>query len=110
MHMRKQAVRVLIGSAAAAAAIVLAAGQAFAAPTWTVSKGGNWTGSLTSGTTDTFTVTTDTAGNITFTCTASTAAGTLPNGTGLPGNDIGTITSNSFSGTSASHAAADAVR
>jgi hypothetical protein len=85
--MRKRLASILLVGAGAAAAITLVASSASAAGTWSISPGGKYTASLTSGTTA---VLTDSAAKATVTCTASTTNGTLQTGTGL-NNPLGTI-------------------
>ncbi|SEO25793.1 hypothetical protein [Actinacidiphila rubida] len=77
----------LVTGSAIAAALVLAAAPANAAPTWTVSGGGTFTGTSTNS------VLTDSNTGTQLKCTSSTAKGSATNGTNLPGAGIGSITS-----------------
>jgi MFS family permease len=91
--------RVLLATAAAAAAVALTASQAMAA-TWTVTGGGTIHSSLSKGTTLAISVKTTTFGTITISCKTATLSGTLPNGKGLPGTGIGHITGATFGSSS----------
>lgn len=68
------------------------AGLVVPTATWTVKPGGTVavvTGKL---------MLTDTKTGVTITCTSSALSGTLKSGNGLPGTDVGTISSVSFTG------------
>ena len=93
--MNKRVSRTIFVSGAAAAVIALGATAAFATTaTWSISPKGNFTSSLSSGTTTTLT---DTTTGITLTCTVSASDGTVPKaGSGLSGKGIATITSTTF--------------
>lgn len=95
--MRKGISRLFLGGGVIAAALAVAL-PASAAGTWTVSGGTSWSASLQSGASVKLS---DTTSGTSFTCTVSTAAGTIKNGTGLSGTGIGTVTSSTF-GTSSS--------
>jgi hypothetical protein len=85
---------VLLTTAVAAAAFSLGATPVLAAATWTVTPGGSVTGSA--GTTTLSDSTTGTS----LSCKTSSAAGTLPSGSGLssPLGSIGSITFNTCTG------------
>ena len=87
--MRKRLARILSISSTVAAVLVLAATSASAATTWTVSPGGSFTGSLSSGATF---VIQDGVTGTTVTCTSGAIAGTLAAGSGQSYN-LGSITS-----------------
>src|SRR3954464_863327 len=89
--MRKSSASALVATAAAASAFAIAT-PAFAA-TWTVTSGGTISGTLKSGTNA---VLKDTTTNQSITCTVASAGGSVPNGTGLSGTGIGSITSATF--------------
>lgn len=89
--MRKSSASALVATAAAASAFAIAT-PAFAA-TWTVTSGGTISGTLKSGTNA---VLKDTTTNQSITCTVASAGGSVPNGVGLPGTAIGSITSATF--------------
>jgi phospholipase C len=80
---RRRGMRTRIGAAVLTGAALLATGAGTAGPTWTVSPGGAITATDKSTLTDTVTGTT-------LTC-RSRMSGTLRAGTGLPGMDIGSI-------------------
>jgi hypothetical protein len=86
--MRKRLTSMLLAGASVVAALTLVASSASAASTWTISPGGSYTASLTSGAKAVFTDTT--TGN-TVTCTSSSFGGSLQTGSGLS-NSLGTIT------------------
>jgi hypothetical protein len=91
--MRKTTAAALVTAAAAATAVGFSASPAFAA-TWTVS-GSSGSGGAYTATAGTTTLR-DTTSGTTLTCTSSHAAGNIPNGTGLSGTNIGSITSATF--------------
>ena len=81
------------------AAVITALGSpAFADTTWSVSNGGDVTGTLKSGTSA---VLRDVTTSQNITCTVASSSGSVPTGTGLPGSGLGSITAASF-GTPAS--------
>lgn len=82
----------LAGTAALAAGLGGVPAQAAAATTWTVSPGGSATAKATAGTI----TLTDTSTGAVGTCVSSTATGTVKAGSGLPGHDIGTVTTAAF--------------
>ena len=88
--------RLVAGFLAATAALAVGLGgvpaQANAATTWTVSPGGSATAKATA---DTITLT-DTSTGAVGTCASSKATGTVKNGSGLSGQDIGTVTAAAF--------------
>ena len=88
--MHKRIAAILATGGAAALTLGLTAAPAFAA-TWTVSPGGNITG--TAGKT---TLTDTTTGN-SLSCTSSSTSATLKSGSGLSGTGIGSVTAISFS-------------
>jgi hypothetical protein len=92
--MRKRLASVILATGAAAAAVLLTATNALAAPTtWTGSPGGSYTSSLASSTA----VLTDTTASQSITCKAETDAGTInKTASGSPAV-LGTITSSTFS-------------
>ena len=92
--MRKFVASSLLVGAAAAGAIGLTATSALAA-TWTVSNGGSFTATLASGSTVNFK---DVTTNQPFNCTGSTVSGNAPNGTGLSGTGIATLSNGTFTG------------
>ena len=83
-------VRSSVLTAAAVAAAIGFAGSASAAPTWTVTPGGTFTG--TAGTT----TLKDTNTGTSVTCTSSTATGSAVAGSGQSGTGLGKINSISF--------------
>jgi hypothetical protein len=87
---RKATKSTLVAGAALAAAVGFAASPASAAGTWTVSGGGSFTAKATNPTL------TDNSTGTQLKCTSSSAAGTAPNGTGLSGTPIATISSVSW--------------
>lgn len=88
--MWKRSGSILLASVATAATIGLGAGQAFAAGGWSVSPGGNITGTAGK------TTLTDTATGTVLTCASAKATGTAKKGTGLPGNGIASIKTATF--------------
>ncbi|MGH3376305.1 MAG: hypothetical protein ACRDP6_16345 [Actinoallomurus sp.] len=90
--MRKFVGSSLLVGAAAVGAIALSATSASAAGTWTVSNGGSFTGTSTS------IAFKDVTTNQPFNCTSSSAPGSAPNGTGLSGTAIATLSNGTFSG------------
>jgi hypothetical protein len=89
--MRKRLARILSISSAIAAVLVLVTTSAHAATaTWTISPGGNWTASLSSG--STLLIDPGPAAP-TFTCASAAMAGHFAAGSGQSGNPLGTITS-----------------
>lgn len=114
--MKKRLASTLFMSGVITAVVGLGATSALAANTWTVSNGGAWTANTGTGTT-VFKDTTHPSGfggSNTLTCSqsgstdASTAAGNLPNGTGLS-NPLGTITSLAFNNCTAPSASSVSV-
>lgn len=87
--MRRGISRLLLSGGIIAAALAVAL-PASATTTWTVSGGTSWTASLQSGAS---VVLADSTAGTSITCTVSSAAGTIKNGTGLSGTGIGTVTS-----------------
>jgi hypothetical protein len=88
--MRKRLATILSIGGASAALLVLAAAPAPAATaTWTVSPGGSWTGTLSSGATF---VIQDGVTGTTVTCASGTIAGTFSAGSGLSAG-LGKVTS-----------------
>ena len=83
----------LAGTAVLAASLGGAPAQAGAAATWTVSPGGTATATATAGTI----TLTDTSTGAVGTCASSKATGTVKKGSGLSGQDIGTVTAAAFS-------------
>src|SRR5262245_16546569 len=90
--MRKFVASSLVVGAAAVGAIALSTPSAFAADSWTVSNGGSFTGTSTS------IAFRDVTTNQPFNCTGSSVPGSAPNGTGLPGAGIATLSNGTFSG------------
>lgn len=82
----------LAGTAVLAASLGGAPAQAGAAATWTVSPGGAATAKATAGTI----TLTDTSTGAVGTCASSKATGTVKRGSGLSGQDIGTVTAAAF--------------
>lgn len=82
----------LAGTAVLAASSGGAPAQAGAAATWTVSPGGAATATATAGTI----TLTDTSTGAVGTCASSKATGTVKRGSGLSGQDIGTVTAAAF--------------
>ena len=82
--------RILLAASAAALAVGLGAGQALAASTWTVTPGGSISASAGP------TSMRDGKTHTKFTCSAAALNGTLKSGRGLPGADIGSFASGSF--------------
>jgi hypothetical protein len=89
--MRKIATGTLIAGAAAAATVALGATPAFAAG-FTVTNGGPFTSTSTN------VHFTDVNSGAVFNCTSSSVPGNAPNGTGLPGTGIATLSNGTFSG------------
>jgi hypothetical protein len=89
--MRKSSASALVVAAAAVSGLTLVP-SAFAA-TWSVTSGGTFTAALKSGTSVTLT---DTTTSQSITCSVASAGGSVPNGTGLSGTGIGSITSATF--------------
>jgi hypothetical protein len=88
--MKKRLATILsIGSATAAMLVLAAAPAPAATATWTVSPGGSWTGTLSSGAAF---VIQDGVTGTTVTCASGTIGGTFSAGTGLSA-DLGTVTS-----------------
>ncbi len=92
--MRKRLASVILATGTAAAAVMLTASTAFAAPsTWTISPGGAYTSSQAS-TTSTLT---DVTASQTITCSTETDAGTMNTSASGSPAVVGTITSSKFS-------------
>lgn len=92
--MRRLAIRTLLATGAAAAAVGLSATAAFAAP-WTIAGNGNADGSVGGDAGTTTLNVTDPAGNTTLSCVSSHTDANVPNGTAST-NAIGTISGLSF--------------
>ncbi len=90
MAIRKRTGSILLLGTAVATVLVLGAGTAWAATTWTVKPGGAITGKAGK------TTLTDPTTGTTLTCASSNAKGWLKHGTGLSGAGIGKITALSF--------------
>jgi len=87
--------RLIAGFVALAAVLAGSPGGALAhagTATWTVSPGGNATAKAIAGTL----TLTDTSTGAVGICTSSTVTGTVKGGRGLPGRDIGTVTTAAF--------------
>jgi hypothetical protein len=88
--------RLIAGFLAGAAALVAGLGgvpaQAGVATTWTVGPGGSATATATAGTI----TLTDTSTGAVGTCASSNAAGSVKKGSGLSGQNIGTVTAAAF--------------
>jgi hypothetical protein len=88
--MRQISKATAVAATALAAVVGFGTTQASAAGTWTVSGGGSFTAKATTPTLK------DTTTGATLSCTSSSAAGSAPNGTGLSGTPIATISSVSW--------------
>ena len=84
--------RVLAGIAVLAASLGAAPAQAHTATTWSVSPGGAATATATVGTV----TLTDTSTGAVGTCASSKATGTVKKGSGLSGQDIGSVSAAAF--------------